>query len=405
MPRYCGFSFRDILNMMRWSFLRRGLIILLFLAGAAGLHGQEGPKLQLVGEAEVWQNRIRLTPAIPQMAGAAWFVERQPVAAGFEMLIRFQLTQQGGLGKGADGFAFVLQNNGPEALAGRGSAGGFALGDGRQDRSQPGIPRSIAVFFDTYMNRDGLDPSDNYIAVCTNGPVEKMRWPPNRLGTGTRLKVRLKDGQPHMARIRYKPPVLFVYLDDGEPELRVPVDLSTVVDPQGRAFIGFTASTGEGWENHDILAWKFRPVEPQVSSDITVVSSDITFSPTSCLGGRNLCTPPEAVVEERGPGQYHVVLPAHVEWGASIPNPRNQQYNITGARGNACWDLESGADGCGGPGGNPGSRNDALISPDQPAGALLSKTGSGRIWFTVNGRKGRRFAANQGFYEFDVSLR
>lgn len=379
--------------------------VLAAVTAAVVAQGQEGPKLQLVGEAEVWQNRIRLTPAIPQTVGAAWFVERQPVATGFEMVFQFQLTQQGGLGKGADGFAFVLQNNGPEALAGRGSAGGFALGDGRQDRSQPGIPHSVAVFFDTYQNRDGLDPSDNYIAVCTNGRVGKMRWPPNRLGTGTKLKVQLKDGQPHLARIRYKPPMLLVYLDDGEPEVRVPVDLSTVVDAEGRAFIGFTASTGAGWENHDILGWKFKPTEPQVSSDITVVNSDITFSPTSCLSGRNLCTPPEASVEEREPGRYHIVLPAHLEWGASIANPRGQEPVISGARGTACWDLESAADGCGGPAGVPGPRNDALLLPDQPAGALISKSEKGRTWFSLNGRKGRHFGSNQGFYEFDVSLR
>lgn len=378
--------------------------VLLAVAAPVLLQAQEGPKLQLVGDAEVWQNRVRLTPAIPQTAGAAWFVERKPVSAGFEMVFQFQLTQQGGLGNGADGFAFVLQNNGPEALAGRGSAGGFALGDGRQDRSQPGIPHSIAVFFDTHRNRDGLDPSDNYIAVCTNGRVGKMRWPPNRLGTGTKLKIKLKDGQPHLARIRYKPPMLLVYLDDGEPELRVPVDLSTVVDSQGQAFIGFTASTGAGWENHDILGWKFKADEPQVSSTMTVVNSDITFSPTTCLSGRNLCTPPEATVEERGPGQFHIVLPAHLEWGASIANPRGQNAEISGARGNACWDLDSAADGCGGPAGVPGPRNDALLLPDQPAGALISKSEKGRTWFSLNGRKGRHFGLNQGFYEFDVSL-
>jgi len=369
------------------------------------LAAQEKPKLQLVGEAEVWKDRIRLTPAIPQTAGAAWFLEPQPVVDGFEMVFQFQLTQQGGLGNGADGFAFVLQNNGPEALAGRGSAGGFALGDGRQDPSQPGIPHSIAVFFDTHQNRDGGDPSDNYISVSTNGPIGKMRWPPNRLGVVTKLKTRLKDGKPHLARIRYKPPLIFVYLDDGEPVLRVPVDLSTVVDPQGRAFVGFTASTGAGWENHDILGWKFIPVQPQVTSNITAVTSDITFSLTACLPGRNLCTPPEPVVEERAPGQFHIVLPAHLEWGVSLPNPQNRQPQITNAKGTACWDLEGNANGCGGPEGIEGPRNESLLDPNRPAGALITKTENGKTWFTLNGRKGRHFADNQGFYEFEVTLR
>jgi hypothetical protein len=375
-------------------------VALLLMCAAAT--AQEKPKLQLVGVAEVWQDRLRLTPAVPQVAGAAWFVEPQPVTAGFEMVFQFQLTEQDGSHKGADGFAFVLQNSGPEALAGRGSAGGFALGDGMQDPSQPGIPHSIAVFFDTFRNRDGGDPSDNYIAVCTNGAIGKMRWPPKRLGVGAKLKIRLKDGQPHRARIRYTPPLLFVSLDDGEPVLRVPVDLSTVTDPQGRAFIGFTASTGNSWENHDILGWKFTPVRPQVTSNITAVSSDITFSLTTCLPNRNLCTPPEPVIEERAPGQYHIVLPAHLGWTAAIPNPQNRPPQITNAKGSACWDLET--NGCGGPEGLEGPPDETRLAPTQPAGALITKTENGKTWFTLNTKKDHRPTTNQGFYEFDVTL-
>ena len=128
-------------------------------AGTADLHAQAGmdgakhrPDLHLVGSAVVLSDRLRLTPAGPQRVGAAWFAPKQHVAAGFEVEFRFQLTGQGGLGPGADGFAFVLQNEGFKAIAGRGSAGGFALGDGWHDPTMPGIPRSIAVFFDTYYN-------------------------------------------------------------------------------------------------------------------------------------------------------------------------------------------------------------------------------------------------------------
>ena len=28
----------------------------------------------------------------------------------------------------------------------------------------------------------------------------------------------------------------------------------------GRAFVGFTAATGDAFENHDILGWSFRPL-------------------------------------------------------------------------------------------------------------------------------------------------
>jgi hypothetical protein len=364
------------------------------------------PHLNLVGDAEIFAKRLRLTPASRQTVGAAWLSEKKYVAGGFEAVFRFQITEPGGLGPGADGFAFVLQNHGPDAIAGRGSAGGFSLS---RDLSEPAIPRSIAVFFDTFQNDDALDPSSNYIAVCTNGPMPNMRWPPSRLGVGRKLKVRLKDGRVHEARVRYKPPVITVSLDNGDPEIRVPVDLRTVVDASGYAYVGFTASTGNGYENHDILDWSFTPAIPDVSSDITLVQSNITYSRTSCLEGRNLCTPPEAIVEENGPGQYHVILPAHLPWGAGIPNPGARPVTVTNRKGNVCLDSKA-LEQCSGPDGMAtGTMGDkdraSLIDPDRNPGALIVKTDRGQTLFSVNGRKGRAFTANEGFFEFDVTLK
>ena len=51
-----------------------------------------------------------------------------------------------------------------------------------------------------------------------------------------------------------------VYLDD-ELIARTPVDLATVAASRGHAFIGFTASTGAGFENHDILTWAFETTD------------------------------------------------------------------------------------------------------------------------------------------------
>ncbi|MBC7926589.1 MAG: hypothetical protein H7039_13115, partial [Bryobacteraceae bacterium] len=148
----------------------------------------------LIGSAEIVGSRLRLTPAVMNQAGAAWFPERKYIAAGFDLTFRFQITDRGGLGEGADGIAFVIQDAGPDALAGSGSAGGFALGGGERNRRKKGIPHSVAVFFDTFLNEDGNDPSDNYVAISTNGSVKKMRWPPARLGATRNLPVFLKDG-------------------------------------------------------------------------------------------------------------------------------------------------------------------------------------------------------------------
>jgi len=341
--------------------------------------------LSLVGDAAVSSQVLRLTPASHDKSGAVWLREKQPVASGFETTFQFQLTGEGGLGHGADGFAFVLQNSGPDALGGRGSAGGFAVSDGTY-RHETGIPWSIAVFFDTYRNRSEGDPSANYIAFRTHGRPNQMHWPAERLAFTPKLRVQLKDRLPHTARIVFRPPVLSVFLDASpKPVLEGAVDLSIVLDPEGGTYVGFTASTGGGYENHDILNWSFGST--QVSSNLSTVDSQISFHMSACLPGRNLCTPERALVEQKG-SLYHVVLPANLEWGASIANPAGRTVEIANAHGIACWDLKDrGSDGCGG-----------------PANGLVMENHGGRTWFSVHGRPGD-FKGNEGFYEFDVEIK
>jgi hypothetical protein len=359
---------------------------------SATVDSQDPPKggLRLVGSAELTGKILRLTPAERHMAGAAWFEEKQVVGSGFTSSFEFQLTQQGGLGPGADGFAFVLQNSGPDALGSPGSAGGFGLGDLQRYGKAPGIPQSLAVFFDTIRNSEIGDPSGNYIAICTAGRPRQMRWPPPRLAYTRKLPVNLKDRKVHGVRILYQPPILTVVLD-GKTVLTSTVDVSTVVDADGAAYVGFTASTGNGFENHDILDWSLRP---DVSSNISVVSSSIAYLKRPCLPDRNLCTPERSQAEESAPGTYHVVLPANQPWGASIPNPSQRPVVVSKAQGMVCWDVASlGPQGCNGPGGNAAG-----------AGALIQRTNNGRTEFSVDDRTGN-FRDNEGYFEFDARLR
>lgn len=354
------------------------------------------PRFNLVGSAEQREERVRLTPARTQTVGAMWMPDKQSVHAGFTTTFKFQLTNPGGLGDGADGFAFVLQNAGSQAIGGRGAAGGFALGDGYGDPKSPGIPNSIAVFFDTYRNSEVRDPSNNYVAICTNRTIREMQWPPPRLAYTRRLPFKLNDGRIHQVRIAYEPPLLRVSLDGAAPILSAPVDLSTVIDPAGRAYVGFTASTGAGFENHDIFDWNFTAVD----SSITTVDSDITFlDQVTCLEGRNLCTPKDALVEETSPGVFHIILPANREWGASIANPSGAEVSVTNIRGHVCWDAEQ----CNGPGGSEAELADRL-APGRKAGTLVAQNDRGRTWFSVNDRK-NGFADNQGFFDFEVRLK
>jgi hypothetical protein len=359
--------------------------------------------LELVGDAAISGKALRLTLAKKGRIGAAWLREKQPISAGFQTAFQFQLTHQARFLGGADGFAFVLQNSGPQALGGHGSAGGFGVGDANYSH-HPGIPWSFAVFFDTWRNTNEGDPSDNYVAVRVNGRPAEMRWPAERLAFTPKLSVSLKDRRVHTARIVFERPVLQVFLDDDpHPVLQTAVDFSLVTDSEGKAWIGFTASTGWGFENHDILNWSFRGEE--VSSNISVVSSEISFPMSSCLPNYNLCTPERPFVSGEGT-RYHVVLPANLEWGVRVPNTDNGKALVTNAHGTVCWDLKDrGANGCAGPSGKEGLAGAGFLKADAPAGSLISRTRDGWTWFSVNGRTGAKFKDNEGFYEFDVEVK
>lgn len=357
------------------------------------------PNLTTAGSARYSGKALRLTEAKTFKAGAVWYAKKAPVSGGFDTTFEFRFTEQGGLGVGADGLAFVLQNSGPAAVAGKGSAGGWGAGDGQRKREKPGIPRAVAVFFDTFRNDEDRDPSDNYIGIFTNGGPRDMHWPPPRLAYTPDLRVRLKDGNVHSARLLYRPPVLSVYLDDPTtPVLVSSLDVSLVADKEGNAWVGFTASTGSGYENHDLLSWTFNSTE--VTS--AMVSSNITFFMDKCQPGHNLCTPERAIVEETEAGRrFHIVMPANVEWPASIPNVAGKEVVVDNARGTICWDLQArGSDGCSGPDGSPSLKG--RLSKEKPAGALIMKTEGGRTYFSVNGRE---FKDNEGYFEFEVAFK
>ena len=181
------------------------------------------------------------------------------------------------------------------------------------------------------------------------------------------------------------------------------VGLSIATDQQGRAWVGFAASTGGGWQNHDILSWSFGRTD--VSSSMYMVTSELLFPVSARLPNHNLCTPESAFVRQSGAG-YHIVLPANLEWGASVPNPSGRPVAVTNAKGIVCWDLKAPAfQGCGGPSGNGGAAGAGFLAEDKPAGALIMRTRDGHTWFSVNGRSGIAFKDNEGFYEFDLEVK
>ncbi len=155
-------------------------------------------------------NVLRLTDDVQSRVGTAWFNIKQPVAGGFTTTFTFQISHAD---FPADGIAFVIQNS---------QAGLTAFGDGGGGIGYQGIPNSLAVEFDTYLNASpgpNEDPNANHVAVqscgtnansadhdATNGNS------PCKLAMNADLAfpiegfVNLSDGAQHTATISYTPP-------------------------------------------------------------------------------------------------------------------------------------------------------------------------------------------------------
>ena len=346
--------------------------------------------MKLVKDAQFAGDVLRLTGPKKFNTGAAWAKEAQPLSNGFETTFRFQLTEPAdNIYGGADGFAFVLQTEGPNAIAGRGAAGGFSLGRGSNNPKKKAIPRSLAIFFDTFKNEDDEDLSGNSIGIFTNGDGF---WVPRRLAINAEPGLKLKDQKAHEARILYQRPQLSVFID-GQLVLDAAVDIESVVGKGGKGFVGFTAATGEGYQNHDILSWTF-------SSEAASVSSSIQFSDNACLPNRTLCTPEKGTVESLGQGRYKLRLPAHLPWGVSIDSASD--LKVVNARGTVCWNSEAkGTHSCNGPEGDRSQSTSGLLQQKAAAGSLIQQRRMGKVYFSVNGFESG-FEKNEGFFEFEV---
>ncbi len=346
--------------------------------------------LKLVKDAQFSSDVLRLTGPRKYTTGAAWAKEAQALSNGFETTFRFRLTEPAdNIYGGADGFAFVLQTEGPSAIAGRGAAGGFSLGRGSNNPQKKAIPRSLAIFFDTFKNEEEEDLSGNSIGIFTNGDGY---WLPRRLAINAAPKVNLKDQQVHEAKIVYQRPQLSIFVDDNL-VLESAVDVESVVGKGGRAFVGFTAATGEGYQNHDILTWNFSP-------EAALVSSSIQFSDNACLPNRTLCTPEQGTIEPLGEGRYKVRVPAHLQWGVAIDSASD--LKIVNARGTVCWNIEANAThSCNGPEGDQSHSKPGLLEPKAAPGSLIQQRRLGSVYFSVNATK-LGFEKNEGFFEFEV---
>lgn len=196
-----------------------------------------------VGKAKLFNKRIRLTDATFNQGGGIWLKEKRNVAQDFSIQIGFQITQPGN--SGADGIAFVIQNNNSDAIGIYGGGIGYA-----------GIPNSLAIEFDTYPNSEYSDPNDNHIGIQTRGKNPNNADHAITLGTSRNIP-QLEDGAVHIMRIDYVNKIMKVYLDEfNTPKITAYVNIDSLLDlDNGKAWLGFTSSTGGAFANHDIVSF------------------------------------------------------------------------------------------------------------------------------------------------------
>jgi hypothetical protein len=111
---------------------------------------------------------LRLTPSAARQAGAVWYRRKVNIEEGFDTRLKFRISNPSYRcnrlddvstfcrSRGADGFAFVVQD-----------IGLLSLGTGGSGLGYEGMNNALAVEVDTFMNYDQLDFYENHIAVMT----------------------------------------------------------------------------------------------------------------------------------------------------------------------------------------------------------------------------------------------
>jgi hypothetical protein len=241
--------------------------------------------LQANGDAQFAETTARLTSA----AGHTGSV----FSASPENILNWTTTFNVRLHEGtqpyyANGFAFVIQALGPNAL-----------GQGLTGLGYQGIPNSVAFTFDTFTN--GFNPAEPTTHGGAVGLFVNGDNPAGTPGTGeTRIllnpatdHVNLDSQSTKTITLSYNFSTLTLHeviVDNGtaggtfthDYMVNIPALLGIAVSGNTIGYVGFTGSTGSivgqpgmqapGWELQDVLNWVYTPNGPAAPNHLTVVS-------------------------------------------------------------------------------------------------------------------------------------
>ncbi|KQY81609.1 MULTISPECIES: L-type lectin-domain containing protein [Roseateles] len=218
--------------------------------------GACGSTLTCVGSAaDTAAGELRVTPASGG-AGAGYSTAAIALGAGatFSTTFQFRMSQAAGIDP-ADGFTFVLAKTNT-GLGGSGGGMGYY-----------GVANSVAIEFDTFDN--GETGASNHVGLDINGSLASS---PVSSPYGVSYchlfdNSYLNDGCMSNGKVW----TAFINYDGTSQKLNVSVQqeglalLQLITDYSldiasnltvNEAYVGFTAATGAGLQNHDILNWR-----------------------------------------------------------------------------------------------------------------------------------------------------
>lgn len=235
----------------------------------------DNESLKLLENSAIRDSVLFLTRSFAKNIGGVWFKEKVPVKEGFTTEFSF-VTSKGNNGQsieksedGADGFALVIQNNDTNTV------GGYACGIGYEY-----IKNAVALEFDLFCNNssqiiDIADTNGNHIALMVpyNGALS-----PNHL---TNQFAVLPDVVVFKHDTKY-----FVTINYSRNKQKMEISIKAENDPQIYnyeingfdltkyvklendyfAYVGFTAATGNAFQEHRIHNWHFCPKWSAISS-------------------------------------------------------------------------------------------------------------------------------------------
>ncbi len=267
------------MNKVNGVILRAGAVALSLLSGAANAtvvadfnDFSSTAGLTLVGAAAQATTAdgkvLRITPASAGQSGA--FYSTSPITLGtnatFSSTFQFRFTSPGGIDP-ADGITFVLAKS-ASGLGGAGVGMGYS-----------GVPNSVGIEFDTYNNAGyGLGNNDgnssNHVSIDTNGNLNNAAIT-NVYGNGScgflggspsqnpyNADGCMSNGHLWSVSVGYDGTLLSVSLTDPgagsafNAITSYAIDIASILGTN-QAYVGFTAASGAGWENHDIVGWHF----------------------------------------------------------------------------------------------------------------------------------------------------